>query len=368
VDAFANMLWRILFIIYAVALTVSTHWPRLKLGAGGDASPDKVLHFASFGALTFILWQARWIRSKWLLVAVALAWATLDELSQSIAFVERIASWHDWIASAAGVLTVGAWLWALSPVGARLNRLRLKRSQLASDRVLARVSSLAWIAIGGGGGIAGGAMVVLLVSVIGEEPQADARLLTVLATAGAGAMWVYIMLLRREIDSINARRACLSCAQSIEQPSCDAEGRGTCAACGETFLLGQWLPAVLPARAAPLRLLLPPALVALLLLVLGALVFLVILLLAMEVSNFRRALRGVNEGGPELILVLDMAYIFIAVAVGARFFRHKLARVYDRQGAACVNCRYDLHATPAELGIGTCNECGVKFMRISEGK
>jgi len=361
------MLWRTLFILYAIVLTVSTHWPRLDLGrGGGDRSPDKILHFMAFAALALALWRTKWICSKWLVVLLALAWLSLDELSQLIAIVGRTASWLDWLAGTAGVLTVGAWLWALSPVGGPLNRLRLARSRSATDAVLDHVPTLAWISLGGLIGAAAGVAVVFAAHLLGHVPQLDSTLLTVFAGAGAGSHWVYVLLHRRETARIIATHTCFSCGHAIEPVTCNADGKGACPSCAEPFHIGQWLPEVLPSIAAPLRLTIMPAMIAVLLIFGGGLVVFLIAELTIDVPGVRRTIRALTSN-EELTLVADVAYVLIAMAISVRWFRAKLAPFYDNQGGICLQCKHDLRGTPTDFTIGTCGECGTKFMRMAEG-
>ena len=359
-----SRLWVIILVIYAIALTVATHWPRLDLGSGpvGAHAPDKVAHFAAFALLTIVLWQTRWFGSRWLVVIAALAWAALDELTQAISALERTASWEDLAASAMGMSTVGVWLWALKPVGGRLNRIRLARVQLASQRVLSNARSVAGIALGA---LTGGA--IALVAVLGSRwlggdmSLIDAFVFTVLIAAASGAHWSFIVLQRKAIARIGEEQACFNCDRPVTNLSCDAGGRGRCANCGAEFRLGQWLPGVLPSIAAPKKLVIGPVVLFVAMIAGGVGVFIGLVALTIDVPGVRRTLREIN-GLNELLLVADMAYLAIAVAVSTRWFRHKLARIYDAGDRVCLNCKHDLRATPAELGIGTCGECGTRFM------
>jgi hypothetical protein len=96
-------LWRAAFVIYAMALTTGTHWPKLQVHSPVPSS-DKIIHFLAFGGLTVLLWQTRWIRSLWLLLIVAAVWTALDEWSQNIPVLKRTATPIDVLAGVAGVL------------------------------------------------------------------------------------------------------------------------------------------------------------------------------------------------------------------------------------------------------------------------
>jgi hypothetical protein len=89
--------------LYLAALTVATHWPKLEINAG-PPSTDKFLHCLAFGLIPILLWLTGWFRSLWVVLAAALAWAGLDELSQAVPGVERSVTWNDFFASAMGVV------------------------------------------------------------------------------------------------------------------------------------------------------------------------------------------------------------------------------------------------------------------------
>ena len=96
---------------------VATHWPALELGAGMPG--DTLLHAITFAALTLLLWRARVVPGLGWLVAAMLAWAAIDELTQSIPWLRRHASLPDYIADAIGI-TIAAMAIATvpRPVGA----------------------------------------------------------------------------------------------------------------------------------------------------------------------------------------------------------------------------------------------------------
>lgn len=90
------------FVLYALALTTGTHWPRLELPPESPAS-DKTIHVVAFCGLTLLLWRTGWISRAWLIAAVALVWSALDEVSQGLPGLYRTVSIKDLIANIAGV-------------------------------------------------------------------------------------------------------------------------------------------------------------------------------------------------------------------------------------------------------------------------
>jgi len=113
---------------YWVSLFIATHWPNnLPILGGGQA--DKVVHFAAFGLLAFLLaaaTQTRGLRQTRgtlvLLWSVVALYGMADELLQTP--VGRSCEFYDWLADAIGAaigLAVFRWLLAekLSPCRVR---------------------------------------------------------------------------------------------------------------------------------------------------------------------------------------------------------------------------------------------------------
>jgi hypothetical protein len=93
---------RWLFVVYALALTIGTHWPKLQIDSPLP-NTDKVIHFLAFGGLAFLLWRSRWLHSLPMLLLIMLPWIALDEWSQGIPGLNRNPSMLDFVAGAAGV-------------------------------------------------------------------------------------------------------------------------------------------------------------------------------------------------------------------------------------------------------------------------
>ena len=127
--------WRAALVIYALALTIATHWPRLEISREAMPASDKMIHAIAFAGLAWLLWRSRWFGSRWLVVLIALLWCAADEFSQGIPILGRQSSRYDLTASALGVITAGVWLWALGPIGGVANRMRLALDQSAFDRL-----------------------------------------------------------------------------------------------------------------------------------------------------------------------------------------------------------------------------------------
>lgn len=124
---------RTAFWVFAAALFVGTHWPRLELNVPGVRRPDLIVHFGLFALWYLLLFAAaymarlgRW-RSLIAVWVIAVAYAALDEGLQAIPFVRRNAGWDDFAADVVGV-TIGfviAAVWTAC-------RTRARREQSAS--------------------------------------------------------------------------------------------------------------------------------------------------------------------------------------------------------------------------------------------
>ncbi len=117
---------RVVFVLYALALTTATHWPALKIGTETFPAPDKIIHMIAFGGLLVMLWRTRWVPRIWQAGLIVLVWALVDELSQSIEALHRTFSVQDMVAGQLGVVMVLAWFRALAPVGGSASRARIR--------------------------------------------------------------------------------------------------------------------------------------------------------------------------------------------------------------------------------------------------
>ncbi len=106
--------WRWAFFVFAFALTTATHWPNLRIESGVIDRPDLLLHATSFAALTVLILLSRFFATEALAwrnllaaLALALAWAGLDEISQALPGLNRTVAWSDFLANCLGVALVG---------------------------------------------------------------------------------------------------------------------------------------------------------------------------------------------------------------------------------------------------------------------
>ncbi len=105
-----------MFVLYALALLVATHWPKLSI-QGPIERPDLFIHAGAFGLWTLLLvasgFFGRVLARRNILIsgAIGAVYAPLDEVSQSIPILGRVAAVDDALANLLGVsLAVGACL------------------------------------------------------------------------------------------------------------------------------------------------------------------------------------------------------------------------------------------------------------------
>ncbi len=357
--------WRVGVVLYAVALSVATHWPELELGTVEQPAPDKILHLVAFGWLAIMLAQARWLRQPWQVIAIAIAWTAVDEVTQAIPVLGRTFSFQDMVAGQLGVLLVGAWWWALSPVGGRGNRARLAMWSFVIADLLSDVRAWAVTAAcaGAGAAVVGAAVVLLLRRFGGGEPVLATVLASSLAGAAAGAHAAITGMGRRRAKALADLRPCFRCGGSCRAAVFDDEGTARCMACGGPIRRGQWelppdqpLPTVRRGAARAVS-------AAAMMLTWAILLYVLVLVLSVRVGAARALSHGWMDLAPDMQLALDLTWIGAALAVGARLYRRSQADLHDRQHERCRACLHDLTRTETHQGVGRCPECGTVFAK-----
>jgi hypothetical protein len=337
----ARLFWRIALLVYALALTIGTHWPRLRLGTEAMGSPDKLLHFVAFGVLAFLLWRSGWLRGGWALLAIALLWVLADELSQAIPSLGRSVSWMDALAGAGGVLVVAAWRWALRRVGGPGNRARLAFLDATADEVVTR--PVVWI-IAALAAIPAAAALGAFTLLLWLRPRLDDVILAALAGGGAALHFVIVARLRAHRDAAARRRPCLACGESCATASFDAAALARCPACAAPQWAGQWRARLGLSRRRFGREVLLPSIRPILLLAPFAIV-------AIAAATTLRELTSA--------MVLTIGGLMAADAVAVA--RVRVAAIVDAQHRRCLGCGHDLHASPTTHGEGHCGECGAVY-------
>lgn len=99
-----------LFALYAGALFLATHWPRLTLPMGVIPRPDLLQHLVAFGIWS-ALFTACGIFGRWnsgrnimLSLVCGIVYACIDEGLQAIPAIRRVFGWEDMAFNILGVL------------------------------------------------------------------------------------------------------------------------------------------------------------------------------------------------------------------------------------------------------------------------
>lgn len=364
------MPWRWAFLAYAVALTVGTHWPRLRFGPEVPAT-DKSLHVAAFGLATFFLWRTGWIRSRWLVMFAVAAWSVADELSQGIPGLGRAVGTPDITANMLGVTIAGAILWATGPVGGPIYRMRYDLQAHAFNRMFVRLRDWTpYLAMS----VAAVAIVAFAWPFV-ENPLVMRWIIIIDFLALQHAVTI-LMVVRwaRHRKIVGRERRCFTC----DAPAGDNlvfdpyEGTAPCPACGTTLHGAQWNDPPSPGPTVVLRAARGPMILAIALI---AVTFLIVLLVPIVYGwliadqqlgpHVLRLVRGFRTIDNALLIPVDLTWYVLLLAVALRLYRSRLAAVFD-QGVICRKCGHDLRGTPAPGGQGRCGECGEPFTRADE--
>ena len=105
-----RLLLRVVFVAYAVVLFVATHKPGVDVNVVPGWRLDLLIHMVAFGLWTFLLgltgWagDARRLGDLLVLMAVGVAYAVADELTQALPIFERVFDWTDMAANSAGAI------------------------------------------------------------------------------------------------------------------------------------------------------------------------------------------------------------------------------------------------------------------------
>jgi hypothetical protein len=362
--------WRIGFVLFAIALTIGTHWPRLEFGPEIPAT-DKTIHLLAFGSATILLRLTGWIRNGWLCGGIVWCWAFFDELSQNLPGLGRSSHPHDMIANTLGILVACAWLWALEPLGAKFaegdwkdgpNRLRLRAFAFSFDQTFAKRGP--WVA-GIGAALCGAAALAATWVFLPLEGKRIAIVGSVVLAALV-ALHFWWRQWRAELHRDERQKPCTSCG-SDEAPVDDR-----CPRCASFRSPSLWTLPKAPARALAFKLTLRPTIIAMTVLLLGfAAILIAPLFYSMLIEGNQRssssifAMRFARMLGTmprELTSIVDLSLYLLLFAISMRIYRKRLAKFYD-SAVICMRCGHDLRGTPTAAGIGHCGECGAVFTR-----
>ncbi len=364
----ASRPWRIVFILYAIALTIGTHWPRLDLSVGDVRAPDKIIHQFAFAGLAFLLWRTRWLRGLDLWFAVALIWIMLDEFTQAIPILGRTFSWFDILAGWCGAVIVAAWLWAYRPIGGEHARRHHAQTIFVYESVFMGFGNWTRIALYSAGMLL---LVGTACAVFMWQVHPDGLVPAVMVGAGAGGVGGFYVgmdtCFRRNRPRLLENQPCFTCGRSCAEATIDEDGRGRCPACGASIHLGQWLETPDLSRRAILGLASSGFGIFFLLSVLAVAVYIGFLLLFFSHPDRFFFIGRLARTAVDMRIVIDLTLLGVFTALAARFARRLRARQVDEQDRRCLDCRHDVHMTRSERGIGRCPECGTPFVRFEAG-
>jgi hypothetical protein len=359
--------WRVAFVLYALLLTVASHWPALALGHEHQPAPDKLMHMLAFAGLLVLLWRTRWVKSPGPAVLLVVAWAAVDEVTQSLPILRRTFSWQDMVAGQLGAIVVGAWWWALGPTGGLPNRLRLAYQAFIVSDLCARwrtlllgaaaafvgafvVGSVAWLALRAAGPLYGNMGNVVVAVIVGA---AAAGQVTLAAMFGPRAR------------ALAEHQPCFACGGSCREAAFDESGRAPCPSCGEPVHRGQWAPPMQLPMSAALRGAGRAGAAAAGVIALAVALYMLLLVLSMQFTAAKNLLGLWQRLTLDMQLTIDLTLVGLALAMGLRIYRGHQARLHDRQHVECRGCGHSLTGTTVTQGLGTCPECGAGFARIT---
>jgi hypothetical protein len=328
ITVLATRSWRVLLGLYAGALATGTHWPRLNLG-DPERPPDKMMHFAAFGILAGLLWQARMVRSPGRLLAVGMVWCLVDECTQGIPGLGRSVSLYDFVASSLGVAVATALVLATRPVGGELARARRERFDRTLDSLLARPGP--WTAIASAAAL--GALVVVPLAVL-----LDARL----EVRGAGVGPFAAAMLGAGFGVAIAAPAAALAGIRHEDRRLVAAGVFPSAMptiSSMAIVAHAWKPTLL-------------AIAAMVGLGLAWGGLLALRVHSPAAAQFDAWLAGLPKG---MTTVFDATVLGLAGSFAIGFARRGIARWIDAGGSRCVACGHQF----GPQGASRCPECGV---------
>ena len=111
----ARQHWRIVCLLWFIALTIATHLPQATTSDDPVfVPPDKLLHFISFGMLAFFFMCSGVVKNRWACWLIVALVAAVDEVTQDLLPLNRAFSGADLISGELGIASFLLWGGALS--------------------------------------------------------------------------------------------------------------------------------------------------------------------------------------------------------------------------------------------------------------
>lgn len=344
--------WRVAFLLFTLLLIIATHWPGPEVGDDQHTSPDKLMHFLSFGGFAFLLWMTGWFRRFWSILVIALCFTLLDEWSQSMFAANREASGVDIAAGILGVLTATAWITALEPASHPIARSRERRYGFVLEELLDLPSN--WFILGIAFTLPLMVVAIGLYMVAWNIAGISIGNFSLAIGLICGCIVAGIMLRRLSspiIERLPEERPCYECGEPLSKADIDEHGWGHCDTCGHQVHASQWSP--LPLASIPMQVLFstdgPVGMVCIILYMVLAIIIGPILLL--------------SSGRPGLAGAIFFTGVGVIGAMAWKWRRMRMELVMKQLGQTCLRCGGDLSGTEDEEGIGTCLKCGTLFAR-----
>jgi len=344
--------WRIAFLLFTLFLLIATLWPGSGQPSSGLESPDKLLHFLSFGGLAFLFWMTDWIRRFWIVSLLAIAFTIFDELAQAFFSVNREASGADIAAGILGVLTASAWMSTFQASGQLVTRQQDRRIHYILDEMLSRPAN--WFLIGAAFSLPM-ILIFLLIfylswTLLGISIGNIA--LTIGVVAGlALALGMLLRLAPPIIESIDVEHPCFDCGVNLSDLELDDDGLGHCTSCGHPVHASQWHH--LPVPNMPVSTILAADGTV------GIACVISYLVLAIVIGP----LLLLASGHAGLATAILYTGIGITGAMCWQWYRTQRIVITDQGGDRCIRCSNDLAAVDTEGGLGRCPGCDAIFAR-----
>ena len=368
--------WLIFGIIYFVALTIGTHWPRLDLGTKDYPATDKMMHLYAFAGLTVLIWLSGLVHRRMLLWLMLAVWLVIDECTQLTFVPGREFSWKDVIAGELGVAVAIVWLWATRPLGVHggPNRTRLSLQRLAFMRMFAgRQWWIGWLIFLVATIPTGLALIFAWPHVLHTLP--DLKLGGMYGIAQAlwlgGLLMVFLSCWSREMRCIRRESHCPVCGTSTTDIESRDEGNFECRSCSESLHRGMWIDLPPPSGMQVRQMGMAPAIFGI-----GTIIAVMILfaigvrfyaaIMSSRLANVTgQTMRTMNQWPIDFVMTIDLSVLLLVFGIVVVMYRKRLAAWHDQQGRICLRCEYDVSHTSADRGIGRCPECGQHFVRAS---